>query len=135
MPLALSLMALPMACFIARRNAIRFSNCAEMLSATSCALRSGCLISTTLTLAGLPTKASISLRSFSISAPPLPMMMPGFAQWRTTRIFALSLSNFNLGNARLLELFLQELSELIVRNERVAEHFVLDEPSGNPSLL
>ena len=74
-------MARPMAFFMARRKAMRFSSCWAMFSATSWASMSGFFTSTMFSTTLLPSFFSSSARSFSISSPPLPMTMPGRAQW------------------------------------------------------
>jgi hypothetical protein len=80
-------MARATASFIARRNITRRSSWSAMFSATSCASRSGRRISWISTKLSLPASLTMSLLSFSISAPFLPITMPGRAVWMCTRTF------------------------------------------------
>ena len=100
------------ACFIARRKEIRFSSCAAMFSATSCAFRSGLRTSTMLRATVLPSFCSMDLRSFSMSSPPLPMMTPGREQWMLILTFALSLSISILAMPAAYSLFFKYLRML-----------------------
>src|SRR5574341_651451 len=85
MPLAPRRSADTTAFFIARRKAIRFSNCSAIFSATSCASTSGFLISRMLMTTWRLVKASISALSLSTSAPLRPMMIPGLEVCRLIR--------------------------------------------------
>ena len=93
-PLAPARIVRWMACFIARRKAIRFSSCWAMSSPTSLASKSGFLISTMLMCTRLPVRLFNSFRSFSTSEPPLPITIPGLAVWieMLTRLAARSIS-------------------------------------------
>src|SRR5438477_5295550 len=72
---------------MARRNATRRSSCCAIDSATSCASSSGFRISTMLMTTSLSVSAATDLRSFSMSAPFLPITTPGRADWMVTRHF------------------------------------------------
>src|SRR5262245_56305264 len=72
---------------MARRNATRRSSCCEIDSATSCASSSGLRISTILMTTSLSVSLATDLRSFSMSAPFLPITTPGRAEWMVTRHF------------------------------------------------
>jgi hypothetical protein len=66
--------------FMARRKATRRSSCCAMPAATSAASSSGFLTSTMLMCTSESVIAATFLRSFSMSAPFLPMTMPGRAE-------------------------------------------------------
>ena len=71
--------------FIARRNATRRSSCWAIDWATSVASISGLRTSTMLMWTSESVIVATFLRSFSMSAPFLPMTMPGRAEWMVTR--------------------------------------------------
>ena len=73
--------------FMARRNATRRSSCWAINSATSVASSSGFLISMMLMTTSLAVILATCLRSFSMSAPFLPITTPGRAEWTVTRHF------------------------------------------------
>ena len=113
MPLAPCSMVICSAFFIARRKLMRRSICIAMFSATSCASRSGDLISMMSTFTCLPPESfEISSVIFSISDPLRPMTMPGRAVWMVTRrlFHARSMTildtaarrSFSFSNARIL---------------------------------
>ncbi len=87
MPSAPSRMADCTARFMARRKATRRSSCWAIDSATSCASSSGLRISTMLMTTSLSVSLATERRSFSMSAPFLPMTTPGRAEWMVTRHF------------------------------------------------
>ena len=87
MPSAPSRMADCTARFIARRNATRRSSCWAIEAATRLASTSGLRTSTMLMWTSESVIAATFLRSFSMSAPFLPMTMPGRAEWMVTRHF------------------------------------------------
>jgi hypothetical protein len=66
--------------FMARRNATRRSSCCEIDSETSWASSSGLRISTMLMTTSLLVSSATRLRSFSMSAPFLPITTPGRAE-------------------------------------------------------
>jgi len=86
-PCAPMRMARATASFIARRNATRRSSCNATFSPTSSASRSGRRTSWMLMKVSLLVSFDSSCLSFSISAPFLPMTIPGRAVWML--IFAL----------------------------------------------
>src|SRR5215472_702695 len=86
-PRAPSLIADCTARFMARRNATRRSSCWAMVSATSVASISGFLTSTILRCTSEEVSLASSVRSFSISAPFLPISTPGRAVCTVTRHF------------------------------------------------
>ena len=87
MPPAPSRIADCTARFMARRKATRRSNCCAIDWATRCASISGFLTSTMLMCTSELVIEATFLRSFSMSAPFLPMTMPGRAVWMVTRHF------------------------------------------------
>ena len=87
MPSAPSLSADCTARFMARRKATRRSSCWAMVSATSVASISGFLISTMLRCTSDGVSLASSPRSFSMSAPFLPISTPGLAVCTVTRHF------------------------------------------------
>src|SRR5258708_3568098 len=87
MPSAPRRMADCTARFMARRNATRRSSCWAIDSATSLASSSGLRISMMLRTTSLSVSFATALRSFSMSAPFLPMTTPGRAEWIVTRHF------------------------------------------------
>ena len=87
MPSAPSRMADCTARFMARRNATRRSSCCAIDSATSVASISGLRTSTMLMVTSALVMLVTSLRSFSMSAPFLPITTPGRAEWMVTRHF------------------------------------------------
>ena len=87
MPLAPNFIAVCVAFFMARRNAMRRSSCVAMFSATSCALVSALRTSMMLRKTSFSVSAWTSFFRVSTPAPRLPMTMPGRAVWML--IFAL----------------------------------------------
>ena len=87
MPCAPSRIADCTARFMARRNATRRSSCWAIDCATRCESISGFLTSTILMCTSDLVIEATFLRSFSMSAPFLPMTMPGRAVWMVTRHF------------------------------------------------
>ena len=87
MPLAPNFIAVCVAFFMARRNAMRRSSCVAMFSATSCALVSALRTSMMLRKTSFSVSAWTSFFRVSTPAPRLPITMPGRAVWML--IFAL----------------------------------------------
>src|SRR5665648_285419 len=87
MPSAPMRMADCTARFMARRNATRRSSCWAMPSATRVASTSGLRTSTMFRCTSESVLLASSRRSFSMSAPFLPMRMPGRAVYTVTRHF------------------------------------------------
>src|SRR5580658_2880748 len=87
MPSAPRRMADCTARFIARRNATRRSSCWAIDSATRVASISGLRTSTILIATSEVVSLATCLRSFSMSAPFLPMTTPGRAEWMLMRAF------------------------------------------------
>ena len=109
--------------FIARRNATRRSSCSAMPSATSFASISGLRNSTMLRLTSLNVTLAMSVRSFSMSAPFLPMITPGRAECSVIRLFAArsmtiatpGLAQAPIEKAAQLEIVEQEVGVLLAR--------------------
>ena len=83
-PLAPALMVRWMVCLIALRNAMRRSSCEATFCATRTASSSGCRTSLISSLTFLSVCLPIEVRSSSTLAPPLPMTIPGLAEWTVT---------------------------------------------------
>src|SRR6478736_911855 len=98
---------------MARRNATRRSSCCEIDSATSCASSSGLRISTMLITTSLSVSFATTLRSFSISAPFLPITTPGRAEWMVTRHFLCGRSITMCDTAACLSCFISSLRILM----------------------
>ena len=114
---------------------MRFSNCAEMFSATSCALRVGLLDLNHVDAGRLAGEGFDLLTELFDLGTALADDDTGLRAMNDHTNLRIVSFNFNLGDTGLLKLFLQEPSELVVRNERIAEYFVPSRTSGNPSLL
>ena len=84
MPLAPNFIAVWMAFFIARRNAMRRSSWVAMFSATSCASVSALRTSTMFRKTSFSVNFWRSFFTVSMPAPRLPMTMPGRAVWTLT---------------------------------------------------
>jgi len=92
--------------FMARRKATRRSSCWAIDSATSWASSSGLRISTMLMTTSESVRSATFLRSFSMSAPFLPMTTPGRADWIVTRHFLCGRSITILDTAACLSCFI-----------------------------